>query len=107
MAEDRAHAAVTQALAAIERHLSGDRDEHLGEPYDPQLERFRAMLLRLKAQLDAGKRPTVTGVMAKTIADNWPYESNLAEVITRAEQECDRVRAPRAGNTSRRQRGRN
>lgn len=103
MAKDRAHVAVTRALAEIERHLSGDRDDHLGEQYDPQIEMFQAMFLRLKAQLDAGERPTVTGVMAKTIADNWPYESNLAEMITRAEQECARVCARSAGDTFRRQ----
>ena len=91
MPQNEARLAVTKALAAIERHLSGDRDACLGQQYDPQLKRFQEILLRLRDQLDAGERPSVTGEMAKTIADHWPYESVLAEVITRAEQACHRI----------------
>lgn len=93
--EDFALIAVVDAIQAIDLHLSGQRDPVLGPEYDDQIRRFRERLMLFKKAINAGKLPAVDGAMTWAIADSWPYDSTLAELIPRAENECGRFNAQR------------
>lgn len=81
---------VIDAIAAARRradaHLSGNRDPALPPELDGQVERFRDLLGEMLNELNSGQVATRPVIITRIIADSWPYDSELASLMTKAEQ---------------------
>ena len=83
-----AHSAIDAVRAArerAERHTMGDRDTSLSTRFDNQVSRFLDELRRMEAALEGRDHDPINLGMSRAVADSWPYDSELGELIARAE----------------------
>lgn len=86
----RVHEALQRALRAIEDRLQAGDLPPSGALSRAQLQSFQIRLLAMLAALDGNEGAafeTDSASMGHIIADSWPFDSVLGELILRAEQE--------------------
>lgn len=80
--------AVEVALAGVDAELAAHAEGRGSVSNEPQLARFREVLEEMSRQLASGDLPPRSERAASTarvIADAWPFDSDLAGLILRAE----------------------
>lgn len=86
--------AVTKAVAAIEAELQRHSDGR-GEVSSPaQLTTLKDALLRMRAELQSGQISLSEVGVGRVIADSWPFDSRLGQMIVQAEQDYRRAGQP-------------
>lgn len=78
--------AVRAARIRASQHLLGQRDMALPESLYDQVSRFEQVLQEMEAELLSGSIPERSAMMSHAIVDGWPFESELGELIAKAEQ---------------------
>ena len=78
---------VKNALKMATNHLAGDRDKSVPRYLDPQVERFREVLLEMHNSLESAEaKPVLPKHMGISIADGWSFDSELGKLICEAER---------------------
>ncbi len=87
MATDRVLAAVDRALGRATEHLAGNCDPRIPDHLDSQVQTMQQTLREMKFSLeDADGKHVQEKGMAHAIADGWPYDSELGQLICEAER---------------------
>ena len=77
---------INKAIARAERHVAGDRDACLPDYMNPQVERFLDTLRQMRSAIDNPANAKVPSkYIGMTVADGWPYESELGKLVCEAE----------------------
>lgn len=95
---ERAIEAINRGIAAIDDAIAIGNHPAMGPTSVDQLGRFRHQLLLMLNEVEAQALPKQEGPLRRIgpiIADSWPLESELGEVLLKAENEYVRYMAAR------------
>ena len=84
---DKAKSAIKAAREMADKHLGGTRDASLEQYLDDQIRRFRDILEEMYNDLECGTVTNRLATMGHAIVDGWPLESELGELIVKAEDQ--------------------
>lgn len=84
---NKALQAVITARERAESHISGNRDTVLTLEFDEQIKRFIDNLLKMEDSLKNNDTEQVTIGMSRVIADQWPFNSEIGNLICKAEEQ--------------------
>jgi hypothetical protein len=82
---------IAEAIAGIEAELKRHSDGR-GEVSSPaQLTALKNALLRMRVELESGQVSLSEVGVGRVIADSWPFDNRLGEMIAQAEQDYRRA----------------
>jgi hypothetical protein len=82
---------VRAAIERAEQHFTGSRDDSISFELDSQVRLFHRLLTEMENELHSGTAAMRNDGMAHAIADCWPFESELGQLIIEAEYAFQRA----------------